>query len=117
MAQAFRLQQTPVDGGVRLHFDIAPGYYLYHDRFRFTGARPQFRQTGHRKQDPNFGWVTVHETALDIDLVALPAAGCVAQLPVEGLADRNTSPEGSVSETVTFSAWLRPFATFFAVST
>lgn len=70
--QAFRLQATRQQGQLLLQFDIAPGYYLYHDRVSLRsedGRRPLWimRQAGHMKQDANFGRVRVHEHLLQIE--------------------------------------------------
>lgn len=69
--QAFRLRVDDVGGGeLLLHWDIAPGYYLYRDRLS-AGApagksRPRLDlPPGETKSDPNFGTVTVYHHEVD----------------------------------------------------
>lgn len=42
---AFRASVTQTSGAVEVHFKIAPGYYLYHERFAFA-AKPDSVQLG-----------------------------------------------------------------------
>ncbi len=73
--QAFRLSaEVAGPDTVRLDFAIAPGYYLYQERFHFVAsaagvqlAAPRF-PPAHRKFDPNLG----HEVAHYRNAVAIP---------------------------------------------
>ncbi|MGR9106878.1 MAG: protein-disulfide reductase DsbD [Gammaproteobacteria bacterium] len=73
--QAFRLSsETKFPDRVRLHWDIADGYYLYRDKFRFvskTGqvetGTPEF-PPGKVKNDEYFGEVEIYRGKLDIFL-------------------------------------------------
>ena len=64
--QAFRPSARPLDGEtLEIRFDIAPGYYLYRDKFRFA-LEPDFLQIGtpqipkgKEKNDETFGKVEV----------------------------------------------------------
>ena len=90
--QAFRLRVDDAGGGeLLLHWDIAPGYYLYRDRLDASavggGAAPRLeRPPGEAKADPNFGTVTVYHHAVDVPLHAGAASsvdvvwqGCAEQ--------------------------------------
>lgn len=65
-AQAFQVETLLESGQLTVRFRITPGYYLYHDRFRFEGrdglavSPARFDQTPEWKNDPNFGRVQVH---------------------------------------------------------
>lgn len=71
--QAFRVQAVLVNQRmILLQYQIAPGYYLYRDRFKFVaeGATlgvPQLPD-GLTKPDPNFGRAQVFEQAVEIRL-------------------------------------------------
>lgn len=76
--QAFALTVERGDkaaGDVRLHWQIAPGYYLYRDRIGVaaTPARSLGTialRTGDMKEDPNFGKMEVYHDELSIPLHA-----------------------------------------------
>lgn len=59
--QAFHLSATRQDdGNIRLQWAIAPGYYLYQDKFGFARnavdiTAPQLEGNGQSKDDPTFG--------------------------------------------------------------
>ena len=64
--QAFRSSAHALDGEtIEVRFDIAPGYYLYRDNFRFSAdpaslqIGPAALPKGKEKQDENFGNVEV----------------------------------------------------------
>ncbi len=63
--QAFQLSATrQADSSVRLQWTIAPGYYLYQDKFSFKRgasdlAVPDLQGNGQSKDDPTFGPSTV----------------------------------------------------------
>lgn len=73
--KAFRFSAEAIDSqSVALHFDIAPGYYLYRDRFRYAATPPVSTGTpaypeGESHEDEFFGKQTVFRDAL---LVTLP---------------------------------------------
>ncbi len=74
-AQAFQLLPHVVEGGLALEFRVAPGYYLYRDRFRFTAeggaltlGAPAFSADGEWKDDPTFGRVRVHHEDITVTL-------------------------------------------------
>jgi thioredoxin:protein disulfide reductase len=90
--QAFRLGVDDAGGGsVLLHWDIAPGYYLYRDRIAASGvagAPPPVleKPPGESKSDPNFGTVAVYHAAVDVPVHATSAGsldvtwqGCAEQ--------------------------------------
>lgn len=59
--RAFQLSAARQEGGsIRLQWTIAPGYYLYEDKFGFSRggadlAAPELQGNGQRKDDPTFG--------------------------------------------------------------
>lgn len=65
-AQAFRVETELAQGQLTVRFRITPGYYLYHDRFRFdardglTASPARFDPAPEWKDDPNFGRVQVY---------------------------------------------------------
>ncbi len=72
--QAFRLQTTPTEDGVRLEWTIAEGYYLYRNKFRFRSqdkgvslGEPSF-PPGKVKDDEFFGPMEVYRGRVAIDL-------------------------------------------------
>jgi thiol-disulfide isomerase/thioredoxin len=77
--QAFRLAVHPAgDGTLLLHWDIAPGYYLYRDRLTAAAPpgqpRPALeRPPGQPKADPTFGVVDVYHGQVDATLRAASA--------------------------------------------
>lgn len=73
--QAFMFREEIVPGGVQLHWDIAPEYYLYLERFKFkalqdevTLGEPEYSTQGKSKQDPYFGEVHVIHDYLSVFL-------------------------------------------------
>jgi len=83
--QAFRFSATQVDPQtVDVHFDVAPGYYLYRERFAFAAqpasvkiGQPQI-PAGHVKFDENLGKQV--ETYRDAVTIRLP----VSAVPADG---------------------------------
>ncbi|HHH9650085.1 TPA: protein-disulfide reductase DsbD [Pseudomonas aeruginosa] len=74
------------DGQVRLHWAIAPGYYLYRDRLSFTGTgTPPVLPPGEEHQDAYFGQSTIYRNDLEIILPASTANRL--QLGWQGCAD------------------------------
>lgn len=77
--QAFQFDFEQLsDGTVKLHWDIADGYYLYQKRLKLTDENKQpltgvtFQTQAEEKNDPNFGLVQVFHHRLDIE--ALPTS-------------------------------------------
>lgn len=75
--QAFQFDFEQLsDGTVKLHWDIADGYYLYQKRLKLTDTNKQpltdvaFLTQSEEKNDPNFGLVQIFHHQLDIE--ALP---------------------------------------------
>ncbi|OOV86565.1 protein-disulfide reductase DsbD [Oceanospirillum linum] len=75
--QAFRFSYKQLsDGTLKLHWDIADGYYLYEKRLKLINENKQtlsavvFLTQAEEKNDPNFGLVQVFHHQLDIE--ALP---------------------------------------------
>ena len=94
---AFRLQPQAADGRVALAFDIAPGYYLYRDRFTL---RPQGDSPGPTdirypkgeiKHDPTFDQkMEVYHQAVRVEAgfdAKTPAGETVLKLTYQGCAE------------------------------
>jgi thiol:disulfide interchange protein DsbD len=97
-SQAFKPSARALDGQtIEVRFEIAKGYYLYRDKFRFT-AEPAFIQLGtpslpkgKEKMDENFGQVEVyyHEAVIRLP-VERNSSGPLAltlKLSSQGCAD------------------------------
>ncbi|WP_153111104.1 protein-disulfide reductase DsbD [Propionivibrio limicola] len=74
-ALAFKPSARAVDGRtVEVHFEIADGYYLYRDKFRFAAVPPVVEfgapviPAGKEKLDETFGRVEVHHDSVTIRL-------------------------------------------------
>lgn len=90
----FSYQLVPnVDGGIlKISFDTAEGYYLYHKRFSFKAGNdslvlgtPRYSIEAEQKQDPNFGDVKVYHRPLT---VSVPFKGQgEAKVRFQGCAD------------------------------
>ncbi|MDR0528130.1 MAG: protein-disulfide reductase DsbD [Zoogloeaceae bacterium] len=87
-AEAFQVSARALDGHtLALRFSIAPGYYLYRDRFRFkaenielgTPAIPR----GKNKDDENFGLVEVFYDTVDVALPVTRNASGVLRFTLE----------------------------------
>lgn len=79
--QAFELEAVRLEAGqARLQWRIAPGYYLYRERFAVS-ALPSGQPLqptlppGERKDDPNFGVMEVYHDDVAMQLDAAGAAG------------------------------------------
>lgn len=79
--EAFQFSHEQTDTGVQLHWQIAPGYYLYQERFQILIGdqsvginQADFSRTGEPKEDPNFGLVHIYHQDIHLnvhtDLVA-----------------------------------------------
>ncbi len=93
---AFRISARLIDPGtIAVTYDIADGYYMYRDKFRFrtepgtaTGAQPQF-PAGIVKDDPNFGRVETYRqtVSIRIPLSAPIGEGVTLVATSQGCAD------------------------------
>ena len=77
--QAFIPSLTRLDAStLEVHWEIAPGYYLYRKRFHFSSETPAIQlgeaqfPAGELKDDPNFGSVEVYHQPVSI---RIPYAG------------------------------------------
>ncbi|MBI1398139.1 MAG: hypothetical protein GC151_19370 [Betaproteobacteria bacterium] len=95
-AAAFRLSAELSRDEITVRYDVAPGYYLYRDRFRFDVLPPQVRASspllprGKVKEDEFFGRVEILRNRVVIRIpVALPAGTREVRLKVvsQGCAD------------------------------
>lgn len=81
------------DHGLGLQWIIAPGYYLYHDRFAVMTADghalPVMIEAGEQKDDPTFGPVEIHRDTARVRVAAddLPASGSVV-VSYQGCAEK-----------------------------
>jgi thiol:disulfide interchange protein DsbD len=72
--QAFRVEATATQSGVRLEWTIADGYYLYRDKFRFRSPDDGFAlgapalPPGTPKDDPFFGRLETYRGRVVVDL-------------------------------------------------
>lgn len=73
--EAFRLVDSEEPDGMRLEFLVAPGHYLYKDRFRFEpldsslkAEEPVFSVEGEWKDDPSFGRVRVFHESVFVNI-------------------------------------------------
>jgi len=71
--QAFIFNSEMTDEGLKLNWEIADGYYLYQERFKFKPQKPgvivgepQFSIKGKEKEDPYFGKVHIFKHQLEI---------------------------------------------------
>ncbi|MEJ7139292.1 protein-disulfide reductase DsbD [Amphibiibacter pelophylacis] len=102
--EAFALKADGPDGAdaadaadgrtLHLHFDIAPGYYLYRERIAVhldasTKPWPVSLPQGESKQDPTFGHVQVfhHKLAFDLPLDAVQPLPASVRVSFQGCAD------------------------------
>jgi len=73
--QAFEVEVEATPGGLTAHFHVAPGYYLYRDRLRFTFAEggsatlgaPEI-PAGKTKEDPEFGVIEAMTGDFTVDV-------------------------------------------------
>ncbi|GAC1541360.1 MAG: protein-disulfide reductase DsbD [Ramlibacter sp.] len=89
--QAFQLTVgEPADGKVHLHWTLAPGYYLYHDRMAVArdGGIPVTVNwpKGESKADLNFGMTEVYHREVNVDVDAGTAEAL--QLTWQGCAEQ-----------------------------
>ena len=94
---AFRFSAAIVDPGtVQVRYQIADGYYMYRDRFRFDTVEGPIKfgkphlPAGTIKQDEFFGKVEIYRGALEIELPlksSMPAGGFTLKVVSQGCAD------------------------------
>ncbi len=95
--EAFRFSAKIVDPQtVQVRYQIADGYYMYRDRFRFTAAQGPVKfgapllPAGAIKEDEFFGKVETYRGALMIELPlksSAPAGGFTLKVVSQGCAD------------------------------
>lgn len=89
--QAFRLEVSKSGPDeVRLHWSIAPGYYLYRDRIGVTASPSGTRLNaelppGIRKDDPNFGTLEIYHDAVTMKVA--PAGATALDVTWQGCAE------------------------------
>ncbi|GLZ86500.1 thiol:disulfide interchange protein DsbD 2 [Metapseudomonas resinovorans] len=87
--RAFALSVTPLENGAtRLHWQIAPGYYLYKQRLQFQGLAETNRPSlpmGEPHSDEFFGDTEVYRHSLTLEVP--PGAGERMRLGWQGCAD------------------------------
>jgi len=94
---AFRFSAKIVDPvTVQVHYQIADGYYMYRDRFRFVAVQEPVKFGAARfpastiKEDDFFGKVETYRGSLTIELPiqsAVPAGGFTLKVVSQGCAD------------------------------
>lgn len=88
--QAYRLTPAWLDGKLLLHWQIAPGYYLYRDRFAATADGEPLALTfpqGEIQDDPYFGRVEVFYDEVELTASATPSQPFVLAVTSQGCAD------------------------------
>lgn len=120
--QAFQPQAAQDAGQLKLHWDIAPGHYLYDRQFRIRWrqpadgpALPEARRDreGEWHDDPTFGRVRVHRDSIDLALTApagLAASGAgELEVRYQGCADAGLCyPPQTWQVPVDFASWQVP---------
>jgi thiol:disulfide interchange protein DsbD len=90
--QAFRLSVAAAGPRVRLHWTIAPGYYLYRDRIAVVALPAGARAVevglpaGEPKNDPHFGLMRVFREGLTVE-VAPPVGAHALEVSWQGCAE------------------------------
>jgi len=81
--------EAPTDGRLALHWDVAPGYYLYRDKFRVEALTPGSAvgdlglPPGEPKDDPEFGVVQILRQAVSLrPTLTLPDGADTAEVRV-----------------------------------
>lgn len=91
--QAFRLSAARQDdGSVKIQWRIAPGYYLYEDKFGFSQgasdlAVPELQGNGQSKDDPTFGPSTVFHDHVAAVVPLDPSASGPLEVRYQGCQD------------------------------
>lgn len=96
--QAFQVDVSRHQRLLNIRWTVAPGYYLYRERFSFqldpkdSGAQlgtAQFPGKGKMKDDPAFGWVEVydHDVEIQVSLEGALSESLTLVLSYQGCAD------------------------------
>lgn len=95
--EAFIFNSEITEEGLKLSWEIADGYYLYQERFKFKPQKPnviigepQFSIKGKEKEDPYFGKVHIFKHQIEILLpIQLPDGDTDTEIKVsyQGCAD------------------------------
>jgi len=91
--QAFKLSATRQnDGSVQIRWTIAPGYYLYQDKFSFARSGsdlpvPELQGNGQSKDDPTFGPSTVFHDHVAAVLPLDASASAPLEVRYQGCQD------------------------------
>ena len=92
--QAFKASMEQVDPThINVNFQVAPGYYLYHDRIKVSAAPGTLFDSvfpaGKIKNDPNFGKMEVYPHSFNLQLASKTAwpAGTTLTVKMQGCAD------------------------------
>ena len=92
---AFQLSNEPLPSGLKINWEIAPGYYLYKHSMRVSQGDLRTIQIeaspALRKSDPYFGQVEIYYHGASLNLI-FPAQGPIAegaaiQVEYQGCAD------------------------------
>lgn len=96
VGKAFRVQLQAVDGQIKAHWDIAPGYYLYQEKINLEAANPDitlapavFATPGMMKDDPNFGVQPVYfdSATMSADIIAASGESAAIKVSFQGCAE------------------------------
>ena len=95
--QAFRFFHEANAQGIVLSWDIAPGYYLYRDRFKLAADTDSLEAkfvgmpTGEMKDDPEFGRVEIYRDQVSFQALVtttqVPPADSVTTVTYQGCAE------------------------------
>lgn len=94
--KAFRVQLQAVDGQIKAHWDIVPGYYLYQEKMGLEAAKADmtlapavFATPGVMKDDPNFGVQPVYfdSAIMSADIVAAAGGSVPIKVSFQGCAE------------------------------
>lgn len=92
--RAFALTATRQDDGhIELQWKIAPGYYLYQERFSFRQndsnlAAPELQGNAQTKDDPTFGVTTVFHDRATATIPVAPTASGPVEVRYQGCQDK-----------------------------
>ncbi len=99
--QAFRFSASALDAGrVEVRWDIAPGYYMYRDKFRVqllegdATLGPVGIPPGKPKQDPFFGELEVHTGSVKLDVPVQRQPGGPLKVLIEAQGQGCNEPVG-----------------------
>jgi thioredoxin:protein disulfide reductase len=104
---AFRFSSQQQHGVVRLAWDIAPGYYLYRDRFKLAVENPRLTPlfenmpAGEMKEDPEFGRVEIYRNQLILHAKLELAEGLSSQ-DVSNNVDLSVTYQGCAEDGICY---------------